>query len=93
MKDMQQRVAASFARQGLMNTLNAELVLVTEGEVHIALPFSTQLSQQQGYIHAGAITSVVDSAYGYAALTKALPMSSPQATVASVAATSRAATS
>lgn len=39
--------------------------------MQIALPFSTQLSQQHGYVHAGAITSIVDSACGYAALTKA----------------------
>ena len=40
-------------------------------EVHIAMPFSPHLSQQHGYVHAGAITSIVDSACGYAALTKA----------------------
>ncbi len=56
-----------------MKTLGAKLVHVEEGEVHIALPFSTQLSQQHGYVHAGAITSVVDSACGYAALTKTPP--------------------
>ena len=46
---------------------------MTDGEVHIALPFSENLSQQHGYVHAGAITSIVDSACGYAALTKAPP--------------------
>lgn len=71
MDDFQQRIAGSFAKQGLMETLNAKLVLVADGEVHIALPFSKHLSQQLGFIHAGAITSVVDSACGYAALTKA----------------------
>lgn len=54
-----------------MVTLRAELVLVAQGEVHIALPYSRELSQQHGFIHAGAITSVVDSACGYAALTVA----------------------
>jgi uncharacterized protein (TIGR00369 family) len=73
MNAMYQRVAASFASQGLMVTLGAKLVFVSDGEVHIALPFSPQLSQQHGYVHAGAITSVVDSACGYAALTKAPP--------------------
>ncbi len=56
-----------------MTTLGAELVLVTRGEVQISLPFSKQLSQQHGYVHAGAITSIVDSACGYAALTMAPP--------------------
>lgn len=71
MNDIHDRIAASFKSQGLMTTLGAELVSVEDGEVHIALPFSTHLSQQHGYIHAGAITSIVDNACGYAALTKA----------------------
>ena len=70
MNDIQERIAASFKLQGLMTTLGAELASVADGEVQIALPFSAQLSQQHGYVHAGAITSVVDSACGYAALTK-----------------------
>lgn len=56
-----------------MATLAAQLVSVEEGEVQIALPFSERISQQHGYVHAGAITSVVDSACGYAALTQAPP--------------------
>lgn len=70
MSDVRERVAASFGAQGLMTTLGATLALVADGEVHIALPFSAHLSQQHGYVHAGAITSVVDSACGYAALTR-----------------------
>lgn len=73
MNDIQERIAVSFKSQGLMATLGAQLVSVADGEVQIALPFSEQLSQQHGYVHAGAITSVVDSACGYAALTKAPP--------------------
>jgi uncharacterized protein (TIGR00369 family) len=73
MIDPQERIFSSFNAQGLMATIGAKLALVTDGEVHIALPFSTQLSQQHGYVHAGAITSVLDSACGYAALTKAPP--------------------
>ena len=73
MDELQQRIAPSIGAQGLMATLGATLALVADGEVHIALPFSTHLSQQHGYAHAGAITSIVDSACGYAALTKAPP--------------------
>ncbi len=73
METIKNRVAGSFAAQGLMRTLGAELVMVADGEVRIAMPFSTELSQQHGYIHAGAITSIVDSACGYAGLTKAPP--------------------
>ncbi len=71
MSQLQNRIQTSFTAQGLMTTLGAQIALVQDGEVHISLPFSKHLSQQHGYVHAGAITSVVDSACGYAALTKA----------------------
>lgn len=71
MPEREQRISDSFNAQGLMKTLAAQLVLVAAGEVHIMMPFSAALSQQRGYIHAGAITSILDSACGYAALTKA----------------------
>ena len=70
MSNLHELILASFNSQGLMTTLGASLAFVGEGEVHIALPFSKHLSQQRGYVHAGAITSVVDSACGYAALTR-----------------------
>jgi len=65
------RVKASFSRQPFMTTIGASLELVEPGEVHIALPFSAHLSQQHGYLHAGATTAIADSANGYAALTLA----------------------
>jgi uncharacterized protein (TIGR00369 family) len=73
MNKMQERVEVSFKSQRLMGTLGARLVSVADGEVQIELPFSENLSQQHGYMHAGAITSIVDSACGYAALSKAPP--------------------
>jgi uncharacterized protein (TIGR00369 family) len=69
--DLHERVSTSFSAQGLMTTLGAQLVHVAPGEVRIALLPRPELSQQHGYIHAGAITSVLDSACGYAALTVA----------------------
>jgi uncharacterized protein (TIGR00369 family) len=69
--ELENLIFASFSRQGLMATLGAELVHVAPGEVHIALRPRPELSQQHGYIHAGALTSIVDSACGYAALTVA----------------------
>jgi uncharacterized protein (TIGR00369 family) len=69
--NIQQRITASFNKQGLMHTLGARLTLIQAGEVQITLPFSAHLSQQHGYLHAGAVTSIVDSACGYAALTVA----------------------
>jgi uncharacterized protein (TIGR00369 family) len=63
------RVRASFARQAMMATLGATLERVVPGEVDIRLPFRADLTQQHGFLHAGAMTTVVDSACGYAALT------------------------
>ena len=71
MNELHDRIWNSFKAQGLMKTLGARLALVAEGEVHILLPYSPSLTQQRGYIHAGAVTSILDSACGYAALTKA----------------------
>lgn len=73
MNELFARVSSSFESQGLMATLGAVLELVQEGKVHISLPCSPHLSQQHGYAHAGAVTSIVDSACGYAALTLAPP--------------------
>jgi uncharacterized protein (TIGR00369 family) len=61
------RVRSSFELQQLMKTLNAKLINVVPGEVQIEIPFQLELTQQNGFIHAGIITSIVDSACGYAA--------------------------
>jgi uncharacterized protein (TIGR00369 family) len=66
-----QRIAASFARQGMMKHLDASLVRVVEGEVEIALPYSDKVSQQQGGFHGGAMGALADIAAGYAGLTVA----------------------
>lgn len=63
----EERVRASFVKQGLMATIGARLLSITPGEVRIELPFRADLTQQHGYIHAGIVTSIVDSACGYAA--------------------------
>jgi uncharacterized protein (TIGR00369 family) len=66
--DFDARVRASFARQRFMATLGATLERVAPGEVTIALPYRDDLTQQHGFLHAGVVTAVVDSACGYAAL-------------------------
>jgi uncharacterized protein (TIGR00369 family) len=53
----------------MMATIGASLLRVTPGEVDIALAVAPHISQQHGFVHGGAITSVADSAAGYAALT------------------------
>jgi len=67
--DFEIRVRSSFHLQQLMMTIGAEMTKVAPGEIHIEMPFSPALTQQHGYIHAGIITSIVDSACGYAAYT------------------------
>jgi len=63
------RVQASFDRQGLMRLLGAELAEVTPGRVRIILANRPAVSQQHGYVHAGATSAIADSAGGYAGLT------------------------
>jgi uncharacterized protein (TIGR00369 family) len=74
------RVQESFDRQGLMRLLGAELIHVSPGQVKITLPRRPEVSQQHGYVHAGATSAIADSAGGYAALTM-MPMTSDVLTV------------
>ena len=59
---------ASFARQAAMATVGATLTRVAPGEVVLDVAFRPELTQQHGFLHAGIVTSVMDSACGYAAL-------------------------
>jgi uncharacterized protein (TIGR00369 family) len=63
------RVRGSFARQPMMETIGAVLERVAPGEVDIRVPFRPAISQHHGFVHAGALTTAVDTACGYAALT------------------------
>lgn len=74
------RVRNSFERQKVMKTLGAVLTRVEQGTVEIELPFSDDLTQQHGFIHAGIISTGLDSACGYAAYT----MMPPEAAVLTV---------
>ena len=71
--DFERRVRESFARQTVMATLGATLERVEAGLVEIHMPFSGGLTQHNGFIHAGILTTIVDSAAGYAAYTMAPP--------------------
>jgi uncharacterized protein (TIGR00369 family) len=62
-------VRASLERQSFMTLLGATATLVESGHVRIEVPFRADLCQQNGFLHAGVVTSVADSACGYAALT------------------------
>lgn len=78
--DYAARVRDSFARQGAMAHLGAVLHAIEPGRVEIDLPFRPELSQQHGYFHAGMVSTVADSAGGYAAYTM-FPVNSSVLTV------------
>ena len=67
--DFEPRVRASFNTQQVMQAIGARLLTVGSGEARIELPFRSELTQQHGYIHAGIIGAIADSACGYAAYT------------------------
>ena len=71
MQPFEQRVGESFRRQAFMATLGATITIEKQGEVEIRFPFHASLTQQNDFVHAGAITSILDSACGYAALSMA----------------------
>ena len=66
---MRTRIKDSFQKQTIMSTIGASIVTVESGEVVIRLPFREDISQQDGFVHAGVITTILDSACGYAAMT------------------------
>lgn len=63
------RVRGSFARQGAMKLIGAELAEVAPGYCSIVLVPRPEVTQQHGYVHAGIISTIVDSAGGYAGFT------------------------
>ncbi len=65
--DYQQRVRDSFARQGVMALIDAQLVRIGPGLCDIRLEFTQRLSQQHGFFHGGILATIADSACGYAA--------------------------
>ncbi len=67
--DYVERVRASFARQAAMTTIGATLAEVQPGRVVITLPWAAHLTQQHGFLHAGMVSTALDSACGYAGFT------------------------
>jgi uncharacterized protein (TIGR00369 family) len=64
--DFAQAVKDSFAKQGIMKHINAQLTAVQPGYVEISLPYSDAVSQQHGFFHGGVVGTIADSAGGYA---------------------------
>ena len=65
--DFAAEVERSFAAQSIMTLIGAQLTRVEPGVVEITLPYRKDLTQQHGYLHAGVVTTIADSACGYAA--------------------------
>jgi|SRR5215203_1896690 len=67
--DFESRVRENFAEQRVMQLIGASLTLVEPGRIEIEIPTRDDLTQQDGFMHAGIVTTVLDSACGYAAFT------------------------
>jgi uncharacterized protein (TIGR00369 family) len=65
--DYQAKVKKSFADQAVMKTIGATIEAIGAGEIEIEFPYQSSLTQQNGFIHAGIVSTVLDSACGYAA--------------------------
>ena len=71
--DFEKTIRASFARQGIMGHLGAEIDAVRPGYCAIRLPFIDALSQQHGFFHGGVVSTIADTAGGYAAFSLMAP--------------------
>lgn len=60
-------IRQSFAKQAIMGLIGGELTLVEPGVIEISLTYRPDLTQQNGFVHAGIVTTIADSACGYAA--------------------------
>ena len=69
----ERRIYESFSRMCAMETIGAAIASVGRGAVEIVLPFSPRLTQQHGFVHAGIVAMIADTACGYAALTMMPP--------------------
>lgn len=65
--DFESRVRASFSQQGMLTGLGAQIGLLRAGEVHLTAPYDARFTQQDGFLHAGVVATLMDSACGYAA--------------------------
>ena len=64
-----EEIKESFGRQSLMQLIGAQLGVIEPGVVEINLAYRPDLLQQHGYLHAGIVTTIADSACGYASFT------------------------
>jgi uncharacterized protein (TIGR00369 family) len=67
--EFEEKVRASFGMQKVMGLIGATLARIAPGEVEIELGYRPDLTQQNGFLHAGIVSTILDSACGYAAYT------------------------
>jgi uncharacterized protein (TIGR00369 family) len=67
--DYRKAAATTFEGQQAMRTLGIGIARLEPGEVDLAMPYSRDLTQQNGFVHAGIITAGLDTACGIAAFT------------------------
>ncbi len=65
--DYKRRVENSFARQRVMQMLDVRIAGLAPGRIELEMPFNADYTQQHGFLHAGIVATVLDSACGYAA--------------------------
>lgn len=65
--EYQERVRNNFGNQKAMQTLGIEIVTLEPGYIELSIPYRIEFTQQHGFMHAGIITTALDSACGYAA--------------------------
>ena len=53
--------------QSAMQLIGAELQRIEPGIIEIKLPYRSDLCQQHGYLHAGVVTTIADTACGFSA--------------------------
>ena len=69
----QQRIHGTLKYQKMLQSLNAELTEIRPGFAEFRIPYNENFTQQNGYFHAGIVTTLADSAGGYAGYTLAAP--------------------
>lgn len=65
--DYTSKVLSSFARQPAMHSLGIEISSLEPGRIELTMPYNANFAQQHGFVHAGIISTALDSACGYAA--------------------------
>lgn len=69
------RIRETFGLQKVMSTLGASLTQIQVGQVQIRWPYNLDFTQHNGFLHAGIVTTIVDTACGCAAYTQMSPES------------------